>query len=169
MLAITFDRDMKPLTNTASSLVLARIGDDNYVLLIEDLDNYNFDYHRGCTYSEIIVNNAEKITDDQLLTLQTLNRSYIGDEVNMTLNIKELNNVVSTHVKDLIKPYLNMTVSKLIKLVELKRYFVITDGNLLTNEDDHWFKENYPESVYVKDIRNDQVSYVPPKEYVIKL
>lgn len=118
--------------------------------------------HRGLQYSMVALDEISQLPKEAVLALLACLRS----EAKMnSFCVGTCNPHKENWIFDLVHWYLDEKgypdESKNGKI----RYFVTKDNDFIFADDEDWFKENMPETVYSENRMTGETSYIPPKKF----
>lgn len=117
--------------------------------------------HRGLQYSFVGFDEITQFTKEQVTFLMTCLRS----EANMnSYCVGTCNPDPDSWVLELIEWYLDDAGFPIEERCGAIRYFVVINGDFVFGDSEDYFKENYPDAVFIRKPDGDTV-YVPPKTF----
>ena len=116
--------------------------------------------HRGRGYSFIGFDEIDQFSKEQVSFLMTCLRSEAAMD---SYCVGSLNPNADSWCLPLVEWYLDELGNPREDRCGAIRYFVMKDGDFLFADEEDWFKENEPETVYIEV--NGETLYVPPKRF----
>lgn len=117
--------------------------------------------HRGKGYSFVGFDEIDQFSKEQVTFLMTCLRS----EANMnSFMVGTLNPNPDSWCLPLVEWYLDETGQPREDRCGVIRWFVVQDGEFIFGPSEEYFKENYPEAVFVK-LPDGEELYIPPKRF----
>jgi len=118
--------------------------------------------HRGLQYSFIGFDEINQFSKEQVTFLMTCLRS----KANMnSFCVGTVNPDPDSWVLDIIEWYLDDEGFPVEEKCGTVRYFVVIGGDFVFGDSEDYFKENYPDSVYVTNPITKEKDYIPPKTF----
>ncbi|AKO61122.1 terminase large subunit [Pseudoalteromonas phage H101] len=118
--------------------------------------------HRGKGYSLVGFDEIDQFSPDAVRLLMTCLRS----EADMSsFMVGTLNPNPDSWCLPLVEWYLNSDGSPNEERCGVVRNYIVKDGEFVFGPDEQFFKDNYPEAVYVQMPNSDEVTYVRPKRF----
>lgn len=118
--------------------------------------------HRGAQYSSIFLDELTSFTKTQVTFLMTCLRSEAKVD---SFCFASTNPQSDSWVKELITWYIGEDGFPIEERCGVIRHFVVLDNEFIFGDSEEYFKENYPDAVYVKNPYTGEIRYIPPKTF----
>jgi phage terminase large subunit-like protein len=118
--------------------------------------------HRGLQYSFIGFDEIDQFSKDQVQFLLTCLRSEADMD---SFCIGTCNPNPDSWVLELVKWYLDEEGTPREDRCGTIRYYIVLDGDFVFGESEEYFKENYPDAVFVHNPTTKEDIYIPPKTF----
>ncbi|MCP3921278.1 MAG: hypothetical protein GY714_01705 [Desulfobacterales bacterium] len=118
--------------------------------------------HRGLQYSFIGFDEIDQFSKEQVTFLMTCLRSKADMD---SFCIGTVNPDPDSWVLELVEWYLDDAGFPVEARCGVIRYFVVINGDFVFADDEQWFKDNRPDSVYVTNPVSGEKAYIPPKTF----
>ena len=118
--------------------------------------------HRGLQYSFIGFDKINQFSKEQVTFLMTCLRS----EAKMnSFCFGTVNPDPDSWVMELVEWYLDDDGFPVEERCGAIRYFVVIGGDFVFGDSEEYFKENYPDAVYIPNPKTGITEYIPPKTF----
>jgi len=118
--------------------------------------------HRGSQYTGIFLDELTSFSKTQVTFLMTCLRSEAQVD---SFCFASTNPSNDSWVKELITWYIGDDGFPIEERCGVIRYFVVLDNEFIFGDSEEYFKETYPQAVYVTNPYTQEVTYIPPKTF----
>ena len=118
--------------------------------------------HKGLQYSFIGFDEIDQFSKEQVTFLMTCLRSKSSND---SFCIGTTNPDPDSWVLELVEWYLDDAGFPIEEKCGAIRFFVVIDGDFVFADDEDWFKEHRPDSVYITNPISGERTYIPPKTF----